>query len=167
MSKSLTKKMLEDVMPEEEKVKKKSYGKGSGGLWDDDWRGDYDVERIAYDDLYGSSGTPSYMDAWDRSRGYTPPSSGQSAFSQWREDENVAKKIIKENSGGVRNTIKLDAHDSNLLVEEFRAVLEEEFEEAGLVLTQDATEELKASLLSILDLCKWRDGVSLFDLRLR
>ena len=166
MSKSLTKKMLEDVMPEEEKEKKKGYGKGGSDFWDDDWRG-------GYDDLYGSSlGTPSYMDAWDRSRGYTPPSSGRSTYSkriEWDEptDENEAKKIIKENSGGVSGTIKLDAHDSNRLVEEFRAILEEEFEDAGLVLTQDATEELKASLLSILDLCKWRDGVSLFDLRLR
>ena len=158
-SKSLTKKMLKDVMPEDEKPKKK----GGSSLWDDDWRG-------GYDDLYGSK-SPSYMDDWDRSKGY---SSGPSYMDTWNESSwrggdvlNEAKQIIDSNSGGASNTIALDQYDSDALGEVFRGFIEDEFNDAGIILTQDALVELRSSLLSVLDLCKWKSGVSLFDLKLR
>jgi hypothetical protein len=37
----------------------------------------------------------------------------------------------------------------------------------GLVFTDDARKELEASILSVVDLCKWKSGVSLYDLKLR
>jgi len=49
----------------------------------------------------------------------------------------------------------------------FRGFIEDEFNDAGIILTQDALVELRSSLLSVLDLCKWKSGVSLFDLKLR
>ena len=66
------------------------------------------------------------MDTWDE--------------SSWQGGDvlNEAKQIIDSNSGGASNTISLDQYDSDALIEVFRGIIEEEFNDAGIVLTQDA-----------------------------
>ncbi len=155
--KSLTKKLLEDVMPEEEKPKVSEY-KGyfdKGGVFGDDLAND--SWRDGYDGLYGS-----HMDDLDQSRPLWDRGKRGSSYSY-----NSAKQIIDSNAHGASRTITLDRHDSDELVDEFKQSLESEFSSAGIVLTQDASDELKASLLDVLDRCKWKSGVSLYDLRLK
>lgn len=144
IDKSLTKKLLDDVIVKDEPK----------------------VDRYVphYPSHYVDNGG-SWMDDWDKSHGWQDRGN-EDHLMQTGQDHPSAKAVVDSNrTGGM--AIELDRHDTDevigLLAKKMESVLQKE----GFVMTPDSRDELEGSLLAVVDLCKWKSGTSLYVLKLR
>jgi hypothetical protein len=144
IDKSLTKKLLDDVIVKDEpKV---------------------DVYKSTYPEpSYVQGGRVhegSWMDDWDRSHG-------------WRDDlhnvdvDRASAKAVVDGNRSSGKVIELDRHDTDEVIGLLAKKMENVLQKEGFVMTPDSRDELEGSLLAVVDLCKWKSGTSLYVLKLR
>ena len=151
IDKSLTKKLLDDVI-----VKK------------DEKKDDYPKYGFD-DDLDSGVGSGSWMDDWDRANGWSGGYSRQNAYIDDGRAFGLgqtARGVVDSNrSNG--NAIELDRHDTDEVVKLLSKKIEKVLSEEGFVMTTDSRDELEGSVLAVVDLCKWKSGTNLYVLKLR
>jgi len=139
IDKKITKKLLSDVMVEEEPEQ--------GSLTFDDDRDDYRIDEFHHGRSMWDSG-------WQRP--VTIPETVNGMIDSERNRNRASNGAIEVNRD---------------IADEITELLSDHFQYTvggtGLVFTDDARKELEASILSVVDLCKWKSGVSLYDLKLR
>jgi len=149
IDKSLTKKLLDDVIVKDEPkedVYKSTYHNPSyqgGGGWMDDW----DRAFAWRDDLHNAD-----VDHGD-----------DFGLGQ---DRASAKAIVDGNRSSGK-VIELDRHDTDEVISLLTKKMENVLQKEGFVMTPDSRDELEGSLLAVVDLCKWKSGTSLYVLKLR
>lgn len=154
IDKSLTKKLLDDVIVKDEPkvdVYKSTYpepsyvqgGRGHEGSWMDDW----DRSHGWRDDLHNAD--VDHGDAFGLGQDYTS-----------------AKAVVDGNRSGGK-VIELDRHDTDEIIRLLAKKMENVLQKEGFVMTPDSRDELENSLLAVVDLCKWKSGTSLYVLKLR
>lgn len=151
IDKSLTKKLLDDVIVKDEpKV---------------------DIYKSSYPEPSYVQGGGSWMDDWDRSHGW------RDDLHNADVDRASAKAVIdanlnpynsyhkSESSSGL--VIELDRHDTDEIIRLLAKKMENVLQKEGFVMTPDSRDELENSMLAVVDLCKWKSGTSLYVLKLR
>jgi len=153
IDKSLTKKLLDDVIVKDEP--------------------EVDVYKSTYSEPSYVEGAQvrSWMDDWDRSHGW------RDDLHNADVDRASAKAVIdanlnpynsyhkSESSSGL--VIELDRHDTDEIIRLLAKKMENVLQKEGFVMTPDSRDELENSMLAVVDLCKWKSGTSLYVLKLR
>jgi len=151
IDKSLTKKLLDDVIVKDEP--------------------EVDVYKSTYSEPSYVEGGGSWMDDWDRSHGW------RDDLHNADVDRASAKAVIdanlnpynsyhkSESSSGL--VIELDRHDTDEIIRLLAKKMENVLQKEGFVMTPDSRDELENSMLAVVDLCKWKSGTSLYVLKLR
>jgi len=138
IDKSLTKKLLDDVIVKDEP--------------------EVDVYKSTYSEPSYVEGAQvrSWMDDCDLGLG----------FVGLGKDYTSARTVVDGNRSGGK-VIELDRHDTDEIIRLLAKKMENVLQKEGFVMTPDSRDELENSLLAVVDLCKWKSGTSLYVLKLR
>ncbi len=138
IDKSLTKKLLDDVIVKDEP--------------------EVDEYKSTYPEPSYVEGAQvrSWMDDCDLGLG----------FVGLGKDYTSARTVVDGNRSGGK-VIELDRHDTDEIIRLLAKKMENVLQKEGFVMTPDSRDELENSMLAVVDLCKWKSGTSLYVLKLR